>query len=259
MRKITKRGERVDENRHKNLIYQIALQLVDKYKEKIPIPSELIFQYEVNEILESCDFFLAIESRRETTPLFFEVPFGLGEKEVKKAGCGLAEPIRLDLGQDRILSIRGRIDRIDQISEDCYGVWDYKTGKGKAYGDERFYGKGRQIQHAIYAIAAEEILKVVLPDASPRVMIAGYLFPSKKGEGRQVHREVSSRENLYSLLNTMYEIIENGTFVASHDDSNCSYCDYAEVCSQDAAAKRAKNLFEYAARLDPWRRLQNYE
>ncbi|MGI6405077.1 MAG: hypothetical protein ACOX2E_01075 [Syntrophaceticus sp.] len=69
----------------------------------------------------------------------------------------------------------------------------------------------------------------------------------------------ASRENLYSLLNTMYEIIENGTFVASHDDSNCSYCDYAEVCSQDAAAKRAKNLFEYAARLDPWRRLQNYE
>ncbi|MGI6405078.1 MAG: PD-(D/E)XK nuclease family protein [Syntrophaceticus sp.] len=163
MRKITKRGERVDENRHKNLIYQIALQLVDKYKEKIPIPSELVFQCEVNEILESCDFFLAIESRRESTPLFFEVPFGLGEKEVKKAGCGLAEPIRLDLGQDRILSIRGRIDRIDQISEDCYGVWDYKTGKGKAYGDERFYGKGRQIQHAIYAIAAEEILKVVLP------------------------------------------------------------------------------------------------
>jgi ATP-dependent helicase/DNAse subunit B len=130
MRKIIKSGERVDEKRHKNLIYQIALQLIDIYKEQIPIPSELVFQCEVNEILESCDFFLAIESRRESTPLFFEVPFGLGEKEATKAGCGLAEPIRLDLGHGRILSIRGRIDRIDRISEDCYSVWDYKTGKG---------------------------------------------------------------------------------------------------------------------------------
>jgi RecB family exonuclease len=259
MRKIIKSGERVDEKRHKNLIYQIALQLIDIYKEQIPIPSELVFQCEVNEILESCDFFLAIESRRESTPLFFEVPFGLGEKEATKAGCGLAEPIRLDLGHGRILSIRGRIDRIDRISEDCYSVWDYKTGKGKAYGDEKFYGKGRQIQHAIYAIAAEEILKALSPGTSPRVMIAGYLFPSKKGEGRQVHRKVNERESLFKLLNTMYEIIEKGTFVASHDNSHCTYCDYAEVCNQDAAAQRAKYIFEYAVRLDPWRRLQNYD
>ncbi|HBG23025.1 MAG TPA: hypothetical protein DDW83_07210, partial [Peptococcaceae bacterium] len=201
MRQLASSRERVDEKRHQDLIYQIALQLVDQYKEKVPIPSDLIFQSETNEILESCDFFLAIESRRKSTPLYFEVPFGLGKEEVKKAGCGLAEPVRLDLGKGHILSICGRIDRIDQISENCFSVWDYKTGKGKAYGDEKFYDKGRQIQHAIYAIAAEEILKVL--HVSPQVVSSGYIFPSKKGEGRQVTRQVSDRESLVSLLNTM--------------------------------------------------------
>ncbi len=258
MRELASSGERVDEKRHKKTIYQIALQLVDLYKEKVPVPSDLIFKIEVQEILESCDFFLAMESRRESRPLFFEVPFGLGEEEVKKAGCGLAEPVRLDLGQGHILSICGRIDRIDQVSKDCFSVWDYKTGKGKAYGDEKFYDKGRQIQHAIYAIAAEEILKVHSLDAFPHVVISGYIFPSKKGEGRQAPRQVSNRESLVSLLNTMYEIINKGTFVASHENAQCSYCDYAEVCSQDAAALRAKNIYKYADRLDPWRRLQTY-
>ncbi|HBI26410.1 MAG TPA: hypothetical protein DDY25_01605 [Peptococcaceae bacterium] len=56
----------------------------------------------------------------------------------------------------------------------------------------------------------------------------------------------------------MYEIIDKGTFVASHENAQCSYCDYAEVCSQDAAALRAKNIYKYADRLDPWRRLQTY-
>lgn len=257
MRQLANNGERVDAKRHKNLIYQIALELVEQYRKRVPVPSDLIFKSETNEILESCDFFLAIESRRKSLPVFFEVPFGLGEEEVKRAGYGLAEPVTLDLGQGQLLSICGRIDRIDQISKDCFSVWDYKTGKGKAYGDEKFYDKGRQTQHAIYAIAAEEILRVFSPDAFPQIVVSGYIFPSKKGEGRQTPRQVKDRESLVNLLNTMHEIIEKSTFVASHENAQCSYCDYAQVCNQDAAALRAKKI-HHADRLDPWRRLQTY-
>ena len=73
-------------------------------------------------------------------------------------------------------------------------------------------------------------------------------------------REVANRQKLVELLKTLLEIMEKGTFVATHEGSQCHYCDYQLVCGQEAAVKRAKLLFENRAvrRLDPWRRLQEY-
>lgn len=262
MRKIAAAGEVVDPVKHKNFLFEMAGELVEQYKEKIPPPNDLVFQGEIDEIHECCDVFLTTESRRNSVPCYFEVPFGLGQKEVEKAGCGLADPVCLDLGEDRILAFRGRIDRIDQLveGEGDYCVWDYKTGSAAGYGEQLFFNKGQQVQHALYAIAAEEILRQISPDKPARVRFAGYIFPSRKGEGWDVSRPVKNRELLVSLLNTACEVVESGTFVASHEASRCRYCEYAAVCIPESAVQRAKNLVgnRIAVRLDPWRRLQEY-
>ena len=260
MRQVKARGERPDLERHQILLRDIAEHQINYYKQMIPPPSKLVYQREVNELFDSCHVFLTAEMQRDSEPLFFEVPFGLGPDEVAKAGCGLARPISIDLRDGRFIRFRGVIDRIDRIGWDVYCVWDYKTGSARDYGEQLYYNKGRQIQHALYAIAAEEILKKEFPGRSPKVKFAGYLFPSVRGEGRQVVREVANRQKLVELLKTLLEIMEKGTFVASHEGSQCHYCDYQLVCGQEAAVKRAKLLFENRAvrRLDPWRRLQEY-
>lgn len=260
MRKITAAGEVVDPVKHKKILFEIADELIEQYKEKIPPPNELVLQSEIDEIHECCEVFLATEARRKSIPCYFEVPFGLGQEEVEKAGCGLADPVCLELGQGRILAFRGRIDRIDQLQGGGYCVWDYKTGSAAGYGEQLFFNKGQQVQHALYAIAAEEILRQISPEKSAKVCFAGYIFPSRKGEGRDVCRPVKNREHLVSLLNTAWDIVESGTFVASYEDSRCRYCEYAVVCIPELAESRAKTLVgnRAAKRLDPWRRLQEY-
>jgi len=260
MRQLKARGEHPDLERHQILLQDIVKQQISYYKQMIPPPSDLVFQREVDELFDCCRIFLSEETRRDTLPLFFEVPFGLGPEKVKKAGYGLIRSISIDLGNGRSIRFRGIIDRIDQIEPGVYCVWDYKTGSARDYGEQLYFNKGRQIQHALYAIAAEEILKKVFPDQSPKVKFAGYLFPSVRGEGKQVVRQVANRQKLVELLNTLLEIMEKGTFVASHEGSQCHYCDYQLVCGCEAAVKKAKLLFENNAvkRLDPWRRLQEY-
>ncbi len=260
MRKLKACGERPDKEKHKSLIQDIAQHQINYCKQMIPPPSKLVFQREVNELFDCCYVFLAVEVHRDSEPLFFEVPFGLGPEKVAKAGCGLAWPISLDLGDGRSIRFCGIIDRIDKIGRDVYCVWDYKTGSARDYGEQLYFNKGRQIQHALYAIAAEEILKKEFPGRSPKVKFAGYLFPSVRGEGREVVRPVANRRKLVDLLNTLLEIMEKGTFVASHEGLQCHYCDYQLVCDQEAAVKKAKLLFEnrVVRRLDPWRRLQQY-
>lgn len=261
MRQLKARGEHPDLEKHQFLLRDIAEQQIYFYKQMIPPPSELVFQREVDELFDCCHIFLNGETRRDTLPLFFEVPFGLGPEKVKKAGCGLSRSISIDLGNDRSIRFNGVIDRIDQIEPGVYCVWDYKTGSARDYGEQLYFNKGRQIQHALYAIAAEEILKKVLPDRSPKVKFAGYLFPSLRGEGKEVIRPVADRQKLVDLLNTLLEIMEKGTFVSTHEGSQCHYCDYQQVCGGEVAVKRAKELLENTAvrRLDPWRRLQKYD
>jgi len=76
-----------------------------------------------------------------------------------------------------------------------------------------------------------------------------------------VIRPVADRQKLVDLLNTLLEIMEKGTFVSTHEGSQCHYCDYQQVCGGEVAVKRAKELLENTAvrRLDPWRRLQKYD
>jgi ATP-dependent helicase/nuclease subunit B len=121
-------------------------------------------------------------------------------------------------------------------------VVDYKTGSYRVFEDLVEFGKGRILQHALYAIAAEQILRKMKIDARPMVVESGYYFPTRKGEGNKVIGKFN-RAAFRALVADMISILEKGHFVANPGlgDADCEeYCDYAPICGGTAAKDRAK-------------------
>lgn len=251
----------IDGEQDKALLYNIADQVITEYRQAVPAPSDLVYEYQRREILNSLEVFWRVETMLTTTPLYFEVPFGLGQAEVIKAGFGSADPIELKLGDGRSIHLKGIIDRIDLAKPHCYEVWDFKTGSTYGY-DEHFYLKaGTQMQHALYSWALEEMLRNTGVDPAAQAITAGYLFPTEKGEGLRVPRHQRDRTVISSALTALLDIVEQGAFCATHDDARCKFCDYVPVCRGKIATKRAlsKQDSELNTELAPWKELQHYE
>lgn len=273
MREARKRREKVRETKHRPLIHAIAERVVARYKEEIPPPSDGIFEHEKKEIHEALDVFLAAEEKWEGggEPLLFEVTFGIrrtrqaeverAKKKGEKAETGMEEQAVLDLGGGRSISIAGRIDRIDQVGDGRYRVIDYKTGGYSVFEDLKMFAKGRVLQHALYAIAAEQILKKLRIDARPEVVESGYYFPTRKGEGNKIFREVD-RQRFRQLVAEIISILEKGHFVVNPvgPGIDCDYCDYTLICGGTAARERAKEKREANQDVfEVFERLKEYE
>jgi ATP-dependent helicase/nuclease subunit B len=257
MRKVAAKGEKVSFTRHRPLIMKIAGELIAEYREIIPPPSDIVFNREARDIFLSCEVFLAAEEARPSDPVYFEIPFGLGKEEVDSAGGGLADPVEIPLGTGGFL-LSGKIDRIDRVKDGVYSVWDYKTGGTYGFEDHRHLCGGRQVQHALYAVAAEKMIGA-LKGEQARVEVAGYIFPTVKGEGLRVSRRQTDRGAMVEVLNSLFDLLAGGIFVAADDGEKCSFCDYTEVCGGAAAVDRAKKLVSSGdLRLEPWRRLKRY-
>jgi ATP-dependent helicase/nuclease subunit B len=236
MSEIRDRGEEIDPKKHKPLIRKIAEEIILKYKEEIPPPYEGIFEREREEVMETLKVFLKAEIKRErkVEPVMFEVSFGLE----RGASEGIEEAVNIEIGLRGSFSLRGKIDRIDRLENNQYRVIDYKTGSSSSYEDFECFGKGRILQHALYAVAAEQIIKKRGMDSSPQVVQSGYYFPTMKGGGQEFLAERFDRGRLESLLNELLSILSRGNFVVN-PEVECSYCDFNPVCGEDSP-KRAK-------------------
>ncbi len=238
MSEVKKRKEKVEAKKHLPLIQETAEKIISRYKEEIPPPSEGIFVKERAEVMQALDVFLAAEEtlRERVEPLMFEVVFGIAEEGEK--GRGMEEPVEVALGPDRSFRLRGRIDRIDRMGSGRYRVVDYKTGRYSRYDKLRCFGGGRSLQHVLYALAAEEILKKTGMDMRPRVVESGYYFPTRRGEGKEVRVKEFDRAALRSLLGELLGIVSKGHFIVG-PDVVCDYCDFLPICG-DGAVERAK-------------------
>ncbi|MEW5953386.1 MAG: PD-(D/E)XK nuclease family protein [Bacillota bacterium] len=261
MKKLTERDEKPGVAAHRSMIMKMAEELIGDYKKRIPPPSDVVYNHEAREIYRCCEVFLAAEETYAAgTPVFFEVPFGLGPEAVAEAGCGLAGPVRIDLGGGKAFNLVGKIDRIDRVGDGVYHIWDYKTGSTYGYHDHKHLCGGRQVQHALYAIAAEQVLQGLVPGETPLVEVSGYYFPTGRGEGRRVARPQSGRKAVILALSHIFDLLDNGVFIAADHGEKCNICDYPEVCGGSGAVARAKELLNAgASRLDPWRRLKELD
>ena len=147
---------------------------------------------------------------------------------------------------------------MDRLGPDTYRVIDYKTGSSRLYEDVVFFGRGRTLQPALYAVALEQMLARERPGSSPRVVQSGYFFPSRRGEGLEIMVGDFDRDRLKSLLADLLGFIEAGAFIAG-PDAKCDNCDYREVCrsggpavaKEDCEANR--KVFEAYAKLDEYK------
>lgn len=231
MSELTAKKEKPSMHKHKALIEKLADDIIERVKEDIPPPGDAVFEQERKRILKSAEVFLRLEEAhcKSSDPILFEVPFGCMDEDTP---VGLREPVEMDLENNKKIKIRGRIDRIDRVDKHEYVIWDYKTGSTYGYKDNEILSGGKVIQHALYAVAAEVILKKTGEDKKPVVRQSGYFFPTEKGTGRRFLK-VRNDETVKELLKIIFDIMRSGAFIASAEKESCTYCDYISVCVPD--------------------------
>ncbi len=248
----------------RSLLFDIAEGEIEKVRKDKTPPSEVVFISEKNQLLKELEVFLRCEQLlwdEGSIPHLLEAPFGMGAEDVKRKGYGLAGPVSITLPGGGEIRIRGKIDRIDRLPKDGdYRIWDYKTGGTYAFRREDYIKRGRQIQHVLYALAAEKILQQVDPQA--RVKDGGYLFPTEKGEGQGYLRDSSDKGKALDALNLLFDLLAGGIFCVAEDkDAPCFYCDFGAVCRYPQSQNNLKKKIEHTANSDlkPWKELREYE
>jgi RecB family exonuclease len=208
--------------------------------EEMPPATLEILTRETRDFLADVELFLEAESERtEGEPIAFEVSFGrpLGEGEEELAR---AEPVQIDLGGGLVFRVAGRIDRIDRMRGSEFHVLDYKTGGYWRPDWQGIFAGGRRLQHALYGLAAVELLKARFEN--PAVTHAVYSFPSHKGRRERVAIAAPTRAQTATVLADLRQLIVDGAFVHAADEKACKFCDYTAACGSGAGEQAALKL-----------------
>ncbi len=266
MRELRRRGETADLRRHLAWLHERADERLAALKEEMPPPTPEIFERERQDVRRDLELFLDFEAEAadHLTPVAFEAGFGGRAPDTGDAAEPItrAEPIEIALGDARCL-LAGRIDRIDRRTGHDYQVTDYKTGSFYRPAYKGTFRGGRMLQHVLYAIAADTLLRKIDPKA--RVVCGRYYFPSVKGGGEA---KVSARPpaaTVAAVLADLFDAIRAGAFTPTPNKEDCTFCEYGRACGagagSEAAVERAKAKVEHAANrmLDPFRRLRGHD
>jgi RecB family exonuclease len=240
--RITAAGEKPEAARHAALIETIAGEQIATWREKVPPASELAFGQRRDDILVACRTLLLLEEEhcREMTPRFFEIPFGLPRAE-SRAAISSRDPVAIPLGSGKSFLLRGSIDRVDEAPDGSFHVWDYKTGGTWRHKEKLGIHGGRQIQHALYAMALEALLGRA--GITAPVSRSGYFFPGRKGEGQRMPMTLDLSETR-DVLVRLLDLLREGLFPHAIARDDCRYCDYESVCggATEAARRSAAKL-----------------
>lgn len=234
---------------------------LDELRVEMPPSSDEVFARESREFLDDLDAFIEAECEglHGEAPLGFEVSFGFPLEPDQEEPLASAEPTVIDLGDKRRMALHGRIDRINRLEPGRYEVVDYKTG---SYWPDNWKGEfagGTRLQHAVYGLAAAELLKPGDPKA--RVVQGVYLFPAVKGRRRRKAIKAPSKMKLADVLRDLADVIGNGAFVSAEVEDRCKWCEFASAChAEDVSRAAGKIAGDTGAALEPYRRLRgNHE
>ena len=255
MSALLTRGEKAQAKEHQKLLLDIAGRLIEEKRKEIPPPSDRVFEAERQEVLASLEIFLRMEEglSANVTPRFFEMQFGIGS--ARKDAPGGTDPVKIEFGKGSFF-LRGRIDRVDEIGKHEYRVVDYKTGGAFGFRSNAYFEEGKNLQHCLYARAAEAILREK-SDKSARVVEGAYYFPTRKGRAQFLHRPQNRAADVNSLLNTLFDIIKNGAFAPSRKE--CFLCSDYALCESTRASLKEKRDNVRNTVLEPIRKLEEYE
>ena len=187
-----------------------------------------LIQADLERLLEQDD---QRRSKRGTVQIESEFAFGLGADP----------PVRLELPNNRVVELRGKIDRIDQSPDGSrLDVIDYKTGRALPAAnllDADPVVAGQYLQLPIYAAAARAHHA---DTASTRVSTA-YWFITERGRFaiREVEWDAERNDRFHDVLSRIIDGIGQGVFPlhpggdGRRGPENCQYCPYDALCSRD--------------------------
>lgn len=264
MRHLRAEKEQPDPARHLPWLKARADAALATLRAGMPPPSEEVFNRERDNVYRDLDVFLIAEQKTAAdgvTPVGFEVGFAaygeVGDEPLSQAG-----PVELRLPGARF-RLNGRIDRIDRLRDGAYQVVDYKTGSFYRPAYQGVFQHGRLLQHALYAVAGESLLRAKLDNAS-KVTSGRYSFPSARGAGQSRLIDRPPDRHVGRVVATVLDIAAAGAFMArtdAKDKKACEYCDFSDMCGGlpvvAQAAAKLDNMSNKA--LQPWRRLQEEE
>lgn len=204
-------------------LLRIAEETILSYAERIPAPSPHVFEKERKSVIRDVEVFYRMEMQTKTTPRFFE-------QELIVDG----QPLHLELGEDMVITLRGIVDRIDQVAPHQYRIIDYKTGSPRPYRESGRFAGGTQLQHALYAMGTELWMRQTGVDSEAQVLEAAYVFPSVRGRGQVIARLQTERFRVTEVIRGILLSMEQGLFIPASNPEVCRYCDYAAVCGNHA-------------------------
>lgn len=186
---------------------------VDRYRGKVPVPSEVVLRDEVTRLEADVRSFVRMIRERPPDWIDVEKGFGFGRD---------VEPVEVDVPGGRV-QVCGRIDRVDREGERLVIV-DYKSGSTYKYGArDGTWSGGRHLQHLVYSRVARLLY-------GREVARMEYWFPTVKGENQRAPYPVESLADGDQVLEALCETIAQGSFVPTEDAHDCKFCDYKEIC-----------------------------
>ncbi len=238
-RGLRERGWRPDRQRDRPRLEQLLDEQLKQVQQAFPPPSLALERAERRDLLQQLERFLQLElASPERQPVALEVGFGLGPDDQEELTS--PDPIELNLSPSMRLRLRGRIDRLDRLPEG-HAVVDYKTGR-KLYTARNSprYDRGRLLQHALYALVAEELL--ARKGRPGQVVQSSYYFPTTAAETTWVHLGPPQKDELERVLQWVLEPLRSGAFVHTHEvEKDCRFCAYRGACeAHDPQAVHSK-------------------
>ncbi|MFH1572031.1 MAG: PD-(D/E)XK nuclease family protein [Gemmatimonadota bacterium] len=227
MKRLTARGETPDRDRHAEALHRLVDERIAEYRQRLPVTYEAAFQVDRQRLHQAAAMFLAAESGRPgVQPVGFEVSFGFDRSD----GLSCPESVRLQLGDEVTIGLRGFIDRVDRVGSG-YHVWDYKTGSASRFAEDELRRLGSHLQWALYACALDEMLARAGEEG--RVTRSGYFFTSDREYGRRVAPPLPAPAELGRRLQPLLALAGRGWFphlLRRRDE--CERCDFAAACDQ---------------------------
>jgi ATP-dependent helicase/nuclease subunit B len=250
LRRLRDKGRRPNTGDRAWLV-AVAKGRLRELNEEMPAATAEILERESKDFLADAELFLEAESSNTASkPVGLEVSFGRPLDDDKEP-LAQVNPVAVDLGQGVRLRIAGRIDRIEQVGTASFEVIDYKTG---GFWPDKWRGTfdgGRRLQHALYGLAAVELLKTT--NQNPKVVAGVYYFSTHKGRQERVAIPAPARNAIAGVLRDLREVIMNGEFTRTSDKDNCRFCEYVAACEgevhQQAEEKRDDPKLEAYRRL----------
>lgn len=248
-------GNRRPNAEDKDWLITRTQQRLQELNVEMPAATAEIFERESKDFFADVELFFEAESNASaSTPIGFEVSFG---RPLAGTDEPLArpEPVELNLGDGLVLRIAGRMDRIDKVGKTTFQVIDYKTGGYWRDGWKGVFDAGRRLQHALYGLAAVELLKAQYNN--PKVEAGVYYFSTHKGRQERHIIKAPPLENVAQVMRDLRSVIAKGEFSQSPDEKDCKYCSFAHGCGVYSDGQLKTKL--ETAKLDDYRRLSEHE